>query len=393
MEFLLVGCAGMALIAWLYLSVGHGRFWRGGKHLEDCLPLFNPTHWPTVLVVMPARNEAEVIEPTLRSLLEQDYPGKFHIVLVDDRSDDGTSQLAQGLAAHHPTGSKLTVVTAETRPPGWMGKVWALHTGLQLADQVGEEAEYQYFTDADILHSPGNLRAMMSKAEVEHLDLVSLMVRLHCRHAWEKLLIPPFVYFFQKLYPFSWINDSTSSVAGAAGGCILVRTDTLKRAGGLSAIRGEVIDDCALGKRVKKVGGKVWIGLTDTEHSIRPYDSLAGIWAMVARTAFSQLHYSLWILGATVPGLLLLYVIPPMIVLTYPLHGHTLAGTLAVFTWVLITTTFHPTVRNFNLPTPFSLVLPIAALFYLGMTVDSAYRHWRGWGTQWKGRTGIGCFE
>jgi hopene-associated glycosyltransferase HpnB len=345
----------MAFVAWLYLSVGHGRFWRGGKHLKDCLPKSILTHWPTVVVVIPARNETEVIERTLQSLLDQDYPGKFYIVLVDDHSDDGTSQLAQRLAAQHPMGARLTVVTAEARPPGWMGKVWALHTGLQLADQLGEEVEYQYFTDADILHSPGNLREMVSKAETDHLDLVSLMVRLHCRHAWERLLIPSFVYFFQKLYPFPWINDSTSAVAGAAGGCILVRTNTLKRAGGLTAIRGEIIDDCALGKRVKKVGGKVWIGLTDTEHSIRPYDSLAAIWAMVARTAFSQLRYSLWILGATVIGLLLLYVIPPMIVLTWPLHGNTLAGTLAVFTWFLITVTFHPTVRNYNLPTAFSL--------------------------------------
>jgi hopene-associated glycosyltransferase HpnB len=262
-----------------------------------------------------------------------------------------------------------------------------------LAEQLGEEVEYQYFTDADILHSPGNLREMVSKAETDHLDLVSLMVRLHCRHAWERLLIPSFVYFFQKLYPFPWINDSTSAVAGAAGGCILVRTNTLKRAGGLTAIRGEIIDDCALGKRVKKVGGKVWIGLNDTEHSIRPYDSLAAIWAMVARTAFSQLRYSLWILGATVIGLLLLYVIPPMIVLTWPLHGNTLAGTLAVFTWFLITVTFHPTVRNYNLPTAFSLALPIAAVYYLGMTVDSAYRHRRGLGVQWKGRSGIGCLD
>ncbi|WNM62549.1 glycosyltransferase [Candidatus Nitrospira neomarina] len=393
LEVYLFLASALSLVTWLYLSFGHGRFWYADQRLgSEGLMTFNTTQWPTIVVVVPARNEADVIERTLRSLLEQDYPGEFHVVMVDDQSEDGTGDIARQLAIEHPGGARLTVNVAEDRPSGWLGKVWALHTGLQYAEQHWPNAAYRYLTDADIEHSRGNLRELVSKAEFEELDLVSLMVRLHCEHAWEKLLIPAFVYFFQKLYPFPLINDHKSTVGGAAGGCILVRNRALLQIGGIEVIRGEVIDDCALGTAMKRIG-KIWVGLTDSEHSIRPYLRLHDIWTMVKRTAYTQLRYSPLMLAGTVMGLVVVYLLPPLVALTWPLHGSALAGGLAVFAWLIMMYTFQPTLRLYALAPTYGLVLPIAAFLYLGMTVDSAYRYWLKIGGQWKGRTGIGCTD
>jgi hopene-associated glycosyltransferase HpnB len=393
LESLLFLITTFSLAAWLYLTFGHGRFWHADQRLRRDMPISHQvTQWPTVVTIVPARNEADVIERTLRSLLEQDYPGEFHVVMVDDQSDDRTGDIARQLAIEHPAGAHLTVKAAEDRPSGWLGKMWAVHTGLQFAEKHWPDAAYRYLTDADIEHSRGNLRELVSKAEFEGLDLVSLMVRLHCQHAWEKLLIPAFVYFFQQVYPFPLINNPHSHVGGAAGGCMLVRNRTLKQVGGMAAIRGEVIDDCALGLKIKRIG-KIWIGLTDSEHSIRPYVGLADIWAMVTRTAYTQLRYSPLILVGTVIGLALVYLFPPLVTLTWPLHGNAPTGGLAVFAWLIMMSTFQPTLRLYALAPIYGVVLPVAALLYLVMTVDSARRHWLKIGGQWKGRTGIGCTD
>ena len=311
---------------------------------------------------------------------------------MDDQSHDHTGDIARQLAIQHPKGAHLTVQTAENRPAGWMGKMWAVHTGLQVAEKHWPDARYQYLTDADIEHSRGNLREMVSKAESEQLHLVSFMVRLHCEKVWERLLIPAFVYFFQKLYPFPLINDPNSHVAGAAGGCMLVRPHTLKQIGGIAAIRGEIIDDCALGKAIKR-RGKIWVGLTNSEHSIRPYVGLTDIWEMVTRTAFTQLQYSPLLLLGSVIGLTLVYLIPPLVTATWFIHGNTMAGGLALGAWLTMMYTFQPTLRAYALGSSYGFVLPIAAFLYLLMTVDSAWRHWLKIGGQWKGRTGIGCTD
>jgi hopene-associated glycosyltransferase HpnB len=382
-----------SLLGWLYLTFGNGRFWYADQRLDGDRPLSHEAGpWPTVVAIVPARNEADVLERTLSSLLEQDYPGEFHVVVVDDQSEDRTGDMARQLASQHPAGARLTVEMTEDRPHGWMGKMWAVHTGLQFAEKHWPDAVYHYLTDADIEHSRGNLRELVSKAESEGLDLVSLMVRLHCKHVWEKLLIPAFVYFFQQLYPFPLINDPHSAVGGAAGGCMLVRTRTLKQVGGIAVIRGEVIDDCALGLAIKRKG-KIWVGLTDSEHSIRPYVGLTDIWEMVTRTAYTQLKYSPLILVGTVLGLAVVYLLPPLVTLTWPIHENGPAGQLAVLAWCLMLYTIQPTLRIYALTPTFGFVLPVAALLYLGMTMDSARRHWLRIGGQWKGRRGIGITD
>jgi hopene-associated glycosyltransferase HpnB len=339
--------------------------------------------------VVPARNEEAAAPRSLRSLLAQDYPGPFEIVLVDDQSEDATFARAAGLAERD---ARLAVVRAPPRPAGWVGKMWAVHTGVAEAARRRPDAAYWLLTDADVEHSPGNLRRLVAKARGEGLDLVSLMVRLHCERGWERLLVPAFVYFFQKLYPFRRINDPRSRTAGAAGGCMLVRADALEKAGGIAAIRGEIIDDCALGKRMK-AGGRIWVGLGPSEYSFRPYRGLADVWNMVARSAYTQLGYSPFRLAGAVAGLLLVYLAPPLVALGWPLHGSAAAAGMGLAAWGLMAATFQPTLRDYRRSPWLGLALPVAGALYLAMTVDSARRHHAGRGAEWKGRAGAGSAE
>ncbi len=379
-----------SLAAWSYLVLCNGRFWQGDQRLRAEAPANDAlAKWPAVVALVPARNEADVVERTLHSLLAQDYPGELQIVLVDDRSDDGTGDVARRLARDHPAGSKLRVVEAGDMPGGWVGKMWAVHAGIRVAEARWPESPYLHLTDADVEHDPGNLRAMVYKAEAEGLDLVSLMVMLHCEARWEKLLIPAFVYFFQMLYPFPRINDPRSRVAGAAGGCMLVKAESLRRAGGIESIRGEIIDDCALAAVLKSVG-RIWVGLSDTECSVRSYSGLGEIWTMVARSAYTQLRHSAWLLAITVVGMALVFLSPPLVALSFPAHGNVWATLLAGFAWLAMAWTFRPSALRYRRPAAFGLVLPAAALLYLGMTLDSARRHRIGLASRWKGRAGAG---
>ena len=379
-----------SLAAWSYLFFCNGRFWQGDQRLGTEAPANDAlAKWPAVVALVPARNEADILERTLNSLLAQDYPGELQIVLLDDRSDDGTGEVARRLARDHPAGSKLRVVETEDMPGGWVGKMWAVHTGIRVAEARWPESPYLHLTDADVEHDPGNLRAMVYKAEVEGLDLVSLMVMLRCKTHWEKLLIPAFVYFFQMLYPFPRINDPRSRVAGAAGGCMLVKAASLRRAGGIESIRGEIIDDCALAAALKSVG-RIWVGLSDTECSVRPYSGLGEIWTMVARSAYTQLRYSAWLLAITVVGMALVFLAPALVALSFPAHGNVWATLLAGSAWLAMAWTFRPSALRYRRPAAFGLVLPAAALLYLGMTLDSARRHRIGVASRWKGRAGAG---
>jgi hopene-associated glycosyltransferase HpnB len=379
--------AGLSLAGWLYLVFARARFWLADQRLEDAGGA--PERWPSVVALVPARDEADVIERSLGSLLEQDYPGSFRIVLVDDESADGTGEAARRLIAVHPRGDRALLESSAPRPEGWVGKMWALQCGMRRAEREVPDAEYWLLTDADVLHSPGNLRGLVGKALSERLDLVSLMVRLCVERGWERLLIPAFVYFFQMLYPFPAVNDPGRRAAGAAGGCALVRRAALARAGGIEALRGEIIDDCALGRAVKRVG-PIWLGLTRSERSIRPYGGLRGVWHMVARSAFTQLRHSPWLLTGTVSGLAVLYLVPPLLALTTPLHGDAVAGLLAATAWLTMALSFVPTLALYDRPAWWGLALPVAGLLYTGMTLDSARRHRRAEGALWKGRRGAG---
>ena len=382
----LVALAALSLSAWIYLVLAHGRFWRCDQRLTGREPA--PARWPSVTAVVPARDEAALIPATLRSLLDQDYPGEFRIVLADDESSDGTGDAARALARDHPNGARVTVARTPERPPGWVGKMWAVETGVRTAQEAAVP-EYWLLTDADVAHGRDSVRRLVAKAEADRLDLVSQMVLLHAGRSWDALLVPAFVYFFQKLYPFARVNDPRSRTAGAAGGCVLVRSDALARAGGIEALRGEVIDDCALGRAVKR-GGPIWLGLSTSERSIRPYAGVTDVWNMVARSAFTQLRHSPWIVAGTIVGLALLYLVPPLTVLSWPLHRNGLAAGLALAAWVLQAMSFVPTLALYDRSARWGFALPIAGAMYGAMTIDSARRHYRREGAHWKGRAGAG---
>jgi hopene-associated glycosyltransferase HpnB len=377
-----------SLLGWLYLLLGRSGFWRAQPMLGH--PASTSQDLPDVVAVVPARNEAAYVGDALRSLLAQDYAGRFGVVLVDDHSDDATRAIAQAIPTR--PGRSLDVIGARMLPAGWSGKLWAVCEGLRRASQRMPEARYVLLTDADIAHDPSNLRKLVSKAEADRLDLVSLMVRLHCEHPWERLLIPPFVFFFRKLYPFAAVNQQRCAVSAAAGGCMLVRRTALARAGGIEAIRDRLIDDVALAQQIKHHprlhAGSIWLGLTDTTHSLRGQTRLGEVWAMVARSADTQLRHSLPLLVLTVVGMFGLYLLPPLAAIAWPLHGDAAVAALGLAGWLAMSLIYWPTVRLYRLGPHWALTLPLAAALYTAMTIDSALQYRRGRGGRWKGRVG-----
>lgn len=360
----------LPLAIWLYLLLFHNGFWLLRE--RDTMPVTEPGAWPPVVAVVPARNEADVIQRSIGSLIAQDYPGEFRIVLVDDQSDDGTGALARALSSE-----RLTVLSGAARPAGWTGKLWAMKQGSEYAQAF--KPEFLWFTDADIAHTPDNLRLLVARADGK--VLVSLMARLNCKSAAEHFLIPAFVFFFDMLFPFGAVNNPANRIAAAAGGCMLARREALEKAGGIDAIRHNIIDDCALG-RVMKRQGPIWLGLTDRAVSVRPYAHIADIRQMVTRSAYAQLGYSPLVLAATLLGLALVYLAPVMVAL-FAWGVSQLAGWLA---WIIMALMYQPMLRFYRLSPLWGLALPLIGIFYAVFTVQSAIQHWSGRGGMWKGR-------
>lgn len=385
------GLAAAGLAAWLYLLLFRHRFWRLEEWLE-APPSARPG-WPAVVAVVPARDEAATIAAAARSLLGQQYPGPFRVIVVDDRSSDATGAIVRDMAPlAAAVGVGLEVIDGAPPPMGWAGKPWAMAQGTRAAEAGRPDAAFLLFSDADVVHAPGTVAALVAKAEAEGkakgggCDLVSLMVRLNCTSFWERRLVPAFVFFFRLLYPFAAVNDPAGNTAAAAGGCMLVRRPMLARAGGIDAIREALIDDCALARQIKDAGGRLWLGLAQGSDSLRPYRSLAEIWRMVARSAFVQLRHSTPLLLATVVAMTVVFLGPPLLLLALPQHGSIAGAAMAGLAWLASAAAYAPMLRYYRRPVWEALFLPFAAALYLAMTVDSARRHWLGRGTEWKGR-------
>src|ERR1700722_11582901 len=354
----------MVLAIWLYLLVARGGFWQAAER-EEGGPAGNAPdskRWPSISAVIPARDEAEGI--------------------------DGTAQIALKAAETIGAGHRLTVLPGQSLPGGWTGKLWAQHQGVEFANAKPEPPDLVLLTDADIVYAPEVLTSLVGRAQAGGYGLTSLMVKLRCKSFAERLFIPAFIFFFQMLYPFAWVNNPKRATAGAAGGCMLVRRDVLREAGGMAAIRDALIDDCALGKNLKSFG-PIWLGLTERVHSIRAYPAIADIRRMVARTAYVQLRYSPLSLAGTVVGLALTYLAP--VALTFFAAG--LAQYLGLVTWLMMAFAFKPTLRLYRMSALWGLALPAIAAIYMAFTLDSAYQHARGRGGMWKGRAQANASE
>jgi hopene-associated glycosyltransferase HpnB len=364
--------ATLPLAVWIYLLAGHGKFWQSGPILQPPA-LLSPRgkNLPAVSIVVPARNEAETILRALTSLLAQDYDGAFRVILVDDISSDGTGALAGNIEDE-----RLTILRGAPHPRGWSGKLWALSQGIADSDD-----ELLLLTDADIEHRPAHLTTLVAKLQADKLDMVSEMVALNCESLPEHALVPAFVFFFQLLYPFAWVNDPANPMAAAAGGTVLVRAAALERIGGLEAMRGALIDDVTLARRVK-AGGRIWLGHSRLASSIRPYKTPGDVWRMVARCAYVQLGYSPLNLAGTVAGMVLIWLLPPLLAL----FGHGAVRLLGLAAWAAMACSYIPTLRRFRLNPLWSITLPLVAMFYVAATLGSALDHYRGRGVIWKQR-------
>jgi hopene-associated glycosyltransferase HpnB len=369
--------ASLSLGIWIYLLLWRGWFWLGRERDDtDIVRLYTP---PSVAIVVPARNEADNVAQSVASLLSQDYPS-FSLVLVDDNSDDGTAEVARRTARALGAEDKLMVITGDPLPKNWTGKLFAVKQGIAAAE-LAFKPKYLMLTDADIVHAPDTLSWLAGHAEAERTVLTSLTARWRCENLAERVHIPAFIYYFAMLYPFAWVNTPDHPMAGAAGGCMLVRTDALRAAGGIDVIKDALIDDCALAREMKKQG-PIWLGLTDRVVSIRPYTTWTEIRRMVARSAYAQLNYSPWMLAGCVAGLFVTYMVPPLTAI----FADGWAQILGAITWAMMAFSFVPTLRFYRLSPLWGVTLPAISFLYMLYTLDSAYQYAAGKGGAWKGR-------
>jgi hopene-associated glycosyltransferase HpnB len=368
--------AAVALVIWIYLVAGRGGFWCAGER-DGGGP--SPIAWPDVIAVIPARDEADGVGHTVGSLLRQDYPGSFSLILVDDESTDGTANVARLAAAAIGRMDRLTIIPGAALLAGWTGKLWAVKQGVERANAAAPE--FLLLTDADIVYPPDTLHRLVSQSLSEGLALSSMMAKLRCKSLAERALIPAFIFFFQMLYPFSWVNDRRRATAAAAGGCMLVRREALQAAGGVEAIRGSLIDDCAMARILKKQG-PIRLSLSERVISIRPYSTIDEIRRMVVRSAYAQLRYSPLLLAVALAGLTFVFVVPVLAAL----FGHGAAQIFGLLAWVIMAVAFQPTLRFYELSPLWGPILPAIALVYMAFTLESAYQSVRGRSGLWKGR-------
>jgi hopene-associated glycosyltransferase HpnB len=373
------------LAIWAYLLFGRGWFWLCGER-DDTAAAANKVRneadvWPSVVAIIPARDEADMIAHSVGSLLRQDYSGPFSVVVVDDQSTDGTAAVASTAASNARAAERLKIVTGNGPPPGWTGKLSAMRQGLAEVEASAQAPEFLLFTDADIAYAPQVLSRLVVIARAKNSVLTSLMVKLRCESAAERWLAPAFVFFFQMLYPFAWVNDPRRATAAAAGGCMLVRREALRAAGGLEAVRSALIDDCALGALMKEQG-PIWLGLTESVDSLRAYSTFAEFRRMVSRSAFAELRYSPLRLAGAIGGMALVYVVP----LLFAIFARGAAQAVGAVTWAMMAIALAPMLLLYGRSLIGGFALPAIAAAYVAFTFDSALQYWRGRGGYWKGR-------
>lgn len=386
----------LSLVIWLYLTLCHHMFWRRREFLPEINPNFgmNPqvdtqNHWPNIISLTPARNEEAVIEPSFRSLLLQNYNGTYKAVLINDNSDDKTREIAENTSIEAETPHPAEILDAPPLHAGWSGKLWALHSGFE-SIQDADTPDYYWLSDADVTHDPDILVRLVSKARQDNLAMVSLMVTLNCKTFWERLIIPAFIYYFQMLYPFAATANPRSQIAGGAGGCILLRADALEAIGGIAAIKDTLIDDCALAAAIKAKGYNIWLGHGTESRSIRRSAQLKGLWHMVTRTAFTQLSFSYFKLFGAILAMFIIYTIPIMGVISGLMSGIMFGrwglAALGATAWAIMAITYLPTIRAYGRPYAASLLMPFTAHLFMAMTLHSAWLHFRGSHSGWRGR-------
>jgi hopene-associated glycosyltransferase HpnB len=383
MEGLLIFLVALATLMWVGFALLPWRPWSNREVLDALEGAQGEGALEEITVLIPARNEAGVIRQTLRSVIEQG--AGLRVVLIDDSSDDHTVENARQLAT-----SNLCIIRSAPLPAGWSGKLWALEQG-----RLHVSTPYTLLLDADIELTLGIVKSLRQKMDRQGISFISLMAVPMMAGSWEKLLMPAFVYFFKVLYPFRRVNSHRTKVAAAAGGCILAETRLLDQIGGFESIKSAVIDDCALSRRVKSEGLRIWLGLTHGVNSVRCYEHLKEIWDMIARTAFAQLYYSVALLVLCSLVMVLVYQVPVVMVAS----SNVLIRYLSLGSLAIMFLTYVPILRFYHRSPAWGFGLPLIAALFLAMTWTSAIRYWRGERTRWKGRiyqrrgTGFGFSE
>lgn len=380
----------LSLLIWLYLIFFWGRsffsnqpfFWSNKVFFQPSSKKMLKKRLKPVTVIIPARNEEKNITKTLSKLVRQDDV-KLKIIIVDDNSTDKTFSVARNFLNTNSFKS-FKIIHGKKLPPNWSGKVWALKQGVELA--LKDKLEfYILLLDADISLKKNVLRSLIQKIDKENLQMISLMAKLKCESFWEKLLIPSFIFFFQKLYPFNAVNQANSSLSAAAGGCVMSHSKIFRKNPFFDLIKNKIIDDCNLAKLIKKEG-KIWLGLTNSVRSERKYSKLNEICQMVSRTAFEQLNHSFSILILSSLGMILLYLLFPLMIFFSIFVSNLSILVPGILGYILISIVYFPTIKFYSLPKIYIFSLPVSGLIYLVITLHSAVNYYSGLGNTWKER-------
>ena len=383
---MMLGLTGLSLIIWFSLTFAYHGFWRRREFLPDDTDAAM-TSWPSVISLTPARNEAELIAKSLSSILDQSYQGSLQSILIDDSSEDDTSIIAKEISESSSRSDAIDIIQAAELPQGWSGKIWALQSGVDYAEKMNSVPDYYWLSDADISHEPETLNRLVQWAQKQDLALVSLMVTLNCKGFWERLIIPAFIYYFQLLYPFHAVNNAHRSEAGAAGGCILISYNAVQSIGGFHAIKDKLIDDCSLAQVVKAKGYKIWLGHGTKSLSLRSSPRFSQLSKMVARTAFVQLSYSYIRLLFAILGMFLIYILPVFSFIYGGISQNWLLMSIGALSWGLMAYTYWPTIQAYQLKRFESFLMPFTASLFMGMTLYSAWLHFRGKHSGWHNRS------
>lgn len=368
-------------------------------HSTSSMPL---SALPRVSILVPARNEAEMLPKTLPGLLQQNYPD-YEVVLVDDGSSDGTGDVAERIARSLPpeAAARLRLIRSrEALPPGWVGKNHALHLAFESvcaqASSSARPSEWVLATDADIVFHPQALRAGLSIAEQKQADLVTIFAFMQCESFWEKLMMPGFGLLISSVFPQKLINSPRASVALASGGYILMRREVWAKQGGYRAIQSEMIDDLNTARLVKHSGHRIFASATRDLISTRMYESFSEVWEGLRKNAFAGHRFNIVKALAAAGGYLLCNALPLGVLAWFGVRWLSGGGkavgpevtavTLAAAEYFLVGLLHMPVLRYLYIGAGYGLLSPLAATLYAVITVESMLRTLAGGGVSWKAR-------
>lgn len=379
---------GVAIVLWC--GLGAFTFWslRGATILSATHSASSLEPFPRVSIIVAARNEEDALPAALESLLALDYPD-YEVVLVDDDSRDHTGAIAEEWAGKPSAKGRLKIIHNKTLPPGWNGKVHALHLAANAAS-----GEWVLATDADMVFHPSILRVAMPFAFEHGVHFLSIVPEFEFGPFWEKVVLPSFTFLISSFFPLRLVNNPQSSCAIATGAFILMKREELNTLGGYARLKKVVIEDVRLAQLFKRNGRRIYLAASRGLFHTRMYSSSGEMFEGLSRSAFEATGFSVPKALAIVLLGNLLGVFPFIALIIRVVHDSGFSGPglrdpslfVSLMACAVASLVYLPFIRNSRVPVLYVFALPLAVLFYSCVSINSALVSIVGRGVPWKGR-------